>query len=221
MIKLTPQAESIIGYEPKGTLYLDNRRISAEDFDKWRKTVSRNSWESERLAYSCIDYPSNKDLAFRTGVPVYTIDSWLKDGLGPLNASMFRLWLFDDAEIIYEAAPIGIVNALAYACSSITALASELGRACSTVRGWRRLDEVPVKGGAGPLLMTLSNDMSIEPLEKLPPMPNCKFTRSQIRAIRRRRETTDDTHAEIAEDYDVGQGTISRICRRDYYKWVS
>lgn len=209
-----------INYEPTGTLHIDTRRISAPEFDDWRKSQKRKVWEKERLKYdTTMEYPSEKDLAFRLGVPRTTVSSWLNRGLGSCWAAAFRLWLFEGVEIVFEVAPMEVCNAVIHSVGSQTALGEAIGRAQHSIEYWQYIGGAKTRGGCGPLMWMLFNDMGLTPLEELPPAAKRRYGRGDVKSIRN--QSKNGVSADVlGERYGCTPKHIRRIVNRDYYKWV-
>lgn len=199
-----------VGYDPAPPLDIDLSPIDGDALRAWRK---RQYTEEGRTPY-----PSIKACVRDWPISMATWSGWengtpIPRGWRPL----LREWMISGRTLTIprEAPDAKRIKALAVLLDGYERTADALGVEPKTVRDWASGSTPGVRGGYGPLLAWLVDDMALEPTDR--DMRNL-FRDDEIRRMRALAD--DHTNTKIADKFDVPRTTVDRILRGEGYDWV-
>lgn len=209
-----------IDYRPQGTLWIDCRPITAEQFDHWRKQRPRAKWRiKESGGNHDIAYPSQNDLSFELGLPMSVVGGFLRYGLNASYAVAFRMWLFEGVDIINREFPADLMKAYVIACGGKKGLGDEVSKVRSTIKRWCK-GGAPTHGGGGVMMWSIQQELELSPVEHIQPNPDSKLSASDVKTIIRRFKECGHLQKHIAADFGISTSMVSLICSRKNYRWV-
>lgn len=170
-----------------------------------------------------LPYPSQREMAETMGVPAGTWRRWESHGIppGPWAALVREFFVEEHFAIDYRRAPCEWVKALAALCEGVHHFAEAIGSSHEAVRQWcQRSGGAPLRGGGGPLVRWLFDDLQLDPIDQVPRTRHaCKLSEEQVREIRRR-HAQGESLSEMVDEYPVALSTLSCVARGESYRWV-
>lgn len=205
-----PKPLPFLGYDPEPPLDIDTSEIPGYDLERWRtREVRLTQREVAQLLPIC-------DTCWCV---------WESDEV-PSAAwrALLREWaLAGRWQVSDDKLDPGKMRSLATVFGYAT-IADALDVSVSTARKWgaegASQGDASPRNGAAPLLRWLFNDLDLEPIARVPVRIQCGSGKLESWEVQDIRSRTQETNAELADEFGVSISAIRKARNGRSYQWV-